>query len=120
MMEKDCLTVDASKDFHSHLCREDHFDHDAHMAQLTELEEGWQTNYDGIEHQGLCALPPLAADASVAKLWIPTAATSNLDTAGDGNRPQGVSSAVPDDMWNTAREEGNTYRRLFEIHVQVV
>ena len=46
MIEKDCLTVEAIKDFHSHLCREDHFDHDGHIAQLTELEEGWQTNYD--------------------------------------------------------------------------
>ena len=39
MFETDCLTVHAIKDYYPHVCREDHFDHGTHIAQLMELEE---------------------------------------------------------------------------------
>ena len=92
-----------------------------HIAQLTKLDEGWEMNFDTVEDQGLCALPAMAADVSVARLWMPGTAQTRSDTAGDGNRPQGVTSSEDADAaWDAARAEGEAYRRRFEAHVQMV
>ena len=89
MIENDCFTVQDVKPLHLHICREDHFYHAGHTAQVTELEEGWKKNYDCIEHQGLCALPAFAAEASLARLWMPPSVQQSADALSDGNRPSG-------------------------------
>ena len=51
------VLVDAVKEWHSWVCREEHFNLERHKESEQMLLEAWKTNHADVKHAKLCALP---------------------------------------------------------------
>ena len=56
------------------LHREDHFDHEKHMAAVPHLEKAWKNNNKDAEHDALCQYPRMILEDHSRNLW-----NGNLD-----------------------------------------
>ena len=69
LIQRDFRNLDMIKSSVGHLCREDHFDHEGHEARLDSLEADWEQNFNGPEHNSLCAKPGFFYQPVEHSLW---------------------------------------------------
>ena len=61
--------MDAIKEWHCWVAKEEHFDQAAHEAKIDNLVGDWRANYSNMRHTGLCGLPRYLQRPSARTLW---------------------------------------------------
>ena len=69
MLEKELLSADALLGFQAWAHREEHFAHAEHQEQVPAVEAGWQSNFRGVEHAGLCSFPEFISQDDSRTMW---------------------------------------------------
>jgi len=69
MIEDALLSLESITAYQSWMCREEHFDQEAHYEHIDALEQHWKENNKARENDGLCQLPTYIRDDGQSSLW---------------------------------------------------